>query len=150
MSQVLAHPYFKGFKFEPKKEEEERVSPFEKIVREESPARPTNQLSDHEFDALLNGLSVGGSSEKTDSKRYQNEKEEVEKPKLKLVESIQPNLPGLSPAKEPTFGKQSRPEQEGDYSYGSYLPSFGGTNNQSTRNKKGSLGLFALESMNKR
>jgi hypothetical protein len=78
--------------------------------------------------------------------------------RLKLVEPIQPNIvsslkesTGLSIIKDVGYGK-SKVELKGDkeYSYGTYMPSFGegsSKDNPSVVRKKGSLGMFGLESI---
>lgn len=55
MTQILNHPYFKGVKVETKQKEEERVNPFDRI--EKNGRVSVTDISEHEFDAILNGFS---------------------------------------------------------------------------------------------
>jgi hypothetical protein len=77
--------------------------------------------------------------------------------RLKLGEPIQPNIVtslkepiGLNPPKDSWYGKPKvEPEVEKEYSYGTYMPSFGASSkdNSNALRKKGSLGMSGLESI---
>jgi serine/threonine protein kinase len=52
MNQILNHPYFKGVKIDIKPKEEERINPFDGLEKPK-----VSDITEHEFDAILNGFS---------------------------------------------------------------------------------------------